>query len=118
VLRVLNQLGVEDVTIYRRAAEDVPPLTYRALDYRPVRNLLPGQGHWQALRQADAVLCLHLTQAQVGSRTGCAGRFQPDQTDEIIEIFLDAPKRWDVRCCWQLPALGSLGNCRPIGLAR
>lgn len=56
MLRVLHQLGVEDVTIYRRAAEDVPPLPYRALDYRPVRNLLPGQGHWQVLRQADAVL--------------------------------------------------------------
>lgn len=49
-------MGVENVTIFRRATEDVPPLPYRALDYHPVRNLLPGQGHWQALRQADAVL--------------------------------------------------------------
>lgn len=52
----LYQLGVDDVTIYRRAAEDIPPLPYRALDFRPVRNLMPGQGHWQALCQADAVL--------------------------------------------------------------
>jgi polysaccharide pyruvyl transferase WcaK-like protein len=56
VLRTLHSLGAEDVTVFRRAAEDVPPLPYPALPYRPLKNLLQDLPGWRALRRADAVL--------------------------------------------------------------
>lgn len=56
VLRALHLLGVQDVTVYSRSMEDVPPSLYRTASYQPVRNLLPGNGHWSRLRAADTVL--------------------------------------------------------------
>ena len=56
VLRALRLLDVRDVTVYSRSAEDVPSSLYPAMAYRPVRNLLPGDGHWKRLRAADGVL--------------------------------------------------------------
>jgi polysaccharide pyruvyl transferase WcaK-like protein len=56
VLRTLYSLGVKDVTVFRRSAEDVPALPYAALAYRPLKNLLQDRAGWRALRQSDTVL--------------------------------------------------------------
>lgn len=56
ILRALDQLGVRDVTVYSRSTEDVPPSLYQTSPYQPVRNLLPGKGHWNRLRAADIAL--------------------------------------------------------------
>lgn len=56
VLRVLHQLGVDDVTVFRNLETDTPALPFRALDYRPLRNLgLDGEA-LHAFRRADTVL--------------------------------------------------------------
>ncbi len=56
VLRALNQLGATDVTVFRNLAGDIPPLDYRALDYRPLHNLRLDRPAWDALRRSDTVL--------------------------------------------------------------
>jgi polysaccharide pyruvyl transferase WcaK-like protein len=56
VLRTLAQLGMQDVTVFRNLTDDVPPLPYSTLDYRPLHNLRFDRQSWNALRQADTVL--------------------------------------------------------------
>ena len=56
VLRALHQLGAEDVTVFRNLDIDVPALPFRALDYRPLRNLRLDREARAAFRRADAVL--------------------------------------------------------------
>lgn len=57
VLRALHGLGIQDVTVYTRSLEDIPSsLFYRTVPYRPMRNLFPGERHWNRLREADIVL--------------------------------------------------------------
>ncbi len=56
VLRALHQLSARDVTVFRHLEGDVPPLPFRALDYRPLHNLRLDRPAWDALRRADTVL--------------------------------------------------------------
>ena len=56
VLRALHQLGARDVTVFRHLAGDLPPLPFRALDYRPFHNLRLDRTAWDAVRSADTVL--------------------------------------------------------------
>lgn len=56
VLRALHQLGVDDVTVFRNLEIDVPALPFRALDYRPLRNLCLDSEARNAFRRADTVL--------------------------------------------------------------
>jgi polysaccharide pyruvyl transferase WcaK-like protein len=56
VLRALHQLGVDDVTVFRNLDMDVPSLPFRALDYRPLRNLRLDRAARDAFRRADTVL--------------------------------------------------------------
>lgn len=56
VLHALCMLGVEDVTVYTRSNEDIPSTSYQTAFYRPIRNLLPGNGHWKQLYEADIAL--------------------------------------------------------------
>jgi polysaccharide pyruvyl transferase WcaK-like protein len=56
VLRALHQLGVDDVTVFRNLEIDVPALPFRALDYRPLRNLRLDRAARDAFRRADTVL--------------------------------------------------------------
>ncbi|MFZ5858182.1 MAG: polysaccharide pyruvyl transferase family protein [Chloroflexota bacterium] len=56
VLRALHQLGVDDVTVFRNLDIDVPALPFRALDYRPLRNLRLDRAARDAFRRADTVL--------------------------------------------------------------
>lgn len=56
VLRALHQLGAEDVTVFRNLDMDIPALPFRALDYRPLRNLRLDRDARAAFRRADAVL--------------------------------------------------------------
>jgi len=56
VLRALHQLGAEDVTVFRNLPHDIPDLPFRALDYRPLRNLRLDRPARDAFRRADAVL--------------------------------------------------------------
>lgn len=56
VLRALHQLGVDDVTVFRNLPHDIPDLPFRALDYRPLRNLRLDRPARDAFRRADAVL--------------------------------------------------------------
>jgi len=56
VLRALHQLSSEDVTVFRNLPHDIPDLPFRALDYRPLRNLRLDRPARDAFRRADAVL--------------------------------------------------------------
>ncbi|MBI5934913.1 MAG: polysaccharide pyruvyl transferase family protein [Chloroflexi bacterium] len=56
VLRALHQLGVDDVTVFRNLEIDVPALPFRALNYRPLRNLRLDREARDAFRRADTVL--------------------------------------------------------------
>ncbi len=56
VLRALHQLGVQDVTVFRHLAGDLPPLSFRTLDYRPFHNLRLDRPARDAFRSADTVL--------------------------------------------------------------
>lgn len=56
VLRALHQLGVDDATVFRNSEIDVPALPFRALDYRPLRNLRLDRAARDAFRRADTVL--------------------------------------------------------------
>lgn len=56
VLRALHQLGVDDATIFRNLEIDAPALPFRALDYRPFRNLRLDSEARDAFRRADTVL--------------------------------------------------------------
>jgi len=56
VLRALHMLGIQDVTVYSHSDKDIPPTSYQMASYRPVRNLLPGNGHWKQLYEADIAL--------------------------------------------------------------
>lgn len=56
LLRTLHQMGIEDVTVFRHLPEDIPPLPYPSLSYRPLRNLLLDRPARQAFRRAETVL--------------------------------------------------------------
>ena len=56
VLRALNQLGIQDATVYSRVPEDVPLSLYQSVPYRPFRNLLIGDGHWKRMSESNVVL--------------------------------------------------------------
>jgi polysaccharide pyruvyl transferase WcaK-like protein len=56
VLQTLHHLGIRDVTVFRRAEEDIPALPYTSLAYRPLKNLLQDHEGWRAIRGADTVL--------------------------------------------------------------
>jgi polysaccharide pyruvyl transferase WcaK-like protein len=56
VLRALHQLGADDVTVFRNLEMDAPALPFRALDYRPLRNLRLDRAARDAFRRADTVL--------------------------------------------------------------
>ncbi len=56
LLRALDNIGIEDVTVFSRDIEDVPKLPYRVLTYRPLKNLLQGYSGWRLLLNNDYVL--------------------------------------------------------------
>jgi polysaccharide pyruvyl transferase WcaK-like protein len=56
VLKTLQQLGKQQVTIFCRSQEDLPALPYHNLPYGSVRNFLHTRAGWQALLKADTVL--------------------------------------------------------------
>lgn len=56
VLRALDQLGAEDVTVFSNFAIDTPPLPFHVLRYRPYHNLLLDRLAWDYLRRSDTVL--------------------------------------------------------------
>lgn len=56
LLRALDMLGVDNLSVFSRASEDMPPLAYLNLPYGPIRNLFHNQAGWKAIRNADTVL--------------------------------------------------------------
>lgn len=56
VLQSLYDLGQRDVTVFRRAPEDVPGLPFQYLDYGSYRNLILNSEGRRALQEARVVL--------------------------------------------------------------
>ena len=56
LLRALDLLGVEDVTVFSRTMEDLPPLAYPGLPYGRIRNLLHDRVGREAIKKADTVV--------------------------------------------------------------
>jgi polysaccharide pyruvyl transferase WcaK-like protein len=56
VLSALYEIGEKDVSVFCANRQDVPPLPYGYLPYRPFRNLLQDRIGRNALRGADVVL--------------------------------------------------------------
>lgn len=56
LLRALYSLGAEDVVVFSRLPEDVPPLPYLRYPYGRARNLILDRAGRETLRRADTVL--------------------------------------------------------------
>jgi len=56
VLHALQNLGVDTATVFYHRKNDLPDISYKCLQYRPMKNLLLDKDSFLALRDADTVL--------------------------------------------------------------